>query len=82
MRSSAGARRHTSSAVTASTRVTVTISLTRTQASSSSSVPRITPGPYSRHGMPAFQRWQVSSALYECGSTVPMAPGSRPVTAR
>jgi hypothetical protein len=31
--------------------------------------------------MPAFHRWQVSSADYECGSTVPMARGSCPVTA-
>src|SRR5207253_2468984 len=74
--SSAGLRRHTSTAVTASTRVTLSISLTSTQASSSSALPRIVAGPYSRHGMPAFQRWHVSSALYECGSTVPMAFGS------
>ena len=38
-------RRQTSSAVTASTRVTVSISLTSTQASSSVSLPRMVAGP-------------------------------------
>src|SRR5438105_10103831 len=80
--SSAGFLRQTSSAVTASTRVTFSISLTSTQASSSSALPRIVAGPYSRHGMPAFQRWHVSSAPYGSGSTVPMAFGPLTVTAR
>src|SRR5262249_33243777 len=61
--SSDGLRRHTSTAVAARTRVTFSISLTSTHASSSSALPRIVAGPYRRHGIPAFQRWHVSSAL-------------------
>src|SRR5262249_19813278 len=54
--SSAGLRRQTSTAVAASTRVTFSISLTSTHASSSSALPRLVAGPYSRHGIPAFHR--------------------------
>src|SRR5262249_21780562 len=43
---------------------------------------RIVPGPYGSQGIPAFQGWHVWPALYECGSTVPMAFGACPVTAR
>ena len=55
-----GARWQTSSVVTAMTCVAATISLTSTRASSSSAPPRMTPGPYRRHGMPAVQWWQVN----------------------
>jgi hypothetical protein len=60
-------RSHTSEAMRADTPVSSTTSLMRIQRSSSSALPRITAGPYSKHGIPAVQRWQVSLAASEPG---------------